>query len=214
MRLRGVADIRLFPLLAMALLLALASCAHVGSEPADVMSTEERLSLAAIYESQGKAELALREYGKAAREGNSARAWFAIGNIQLRAGRFEEAEASYRSAVRINPSSGSYHNNLGWAYMQQGRLDKAEKAVREALRLDPDRGFAYLDTLGAIQIKQGDLNKAEATLTEAVRLAPADEREGRVEIYSRLAELYRLKGDMDRAVRMEERARALGTVAR
>ena len=209
MRLKGVADIRLFPLLALALLLALSSCAHVRSEPAEVMSAGERLSLAAIYESQGKTELALREYGKAARQGNSARAWFAIGNIHLRADRFEEAEASYRSAVRINPTNGSYHNNLGWAYMQQGKLDRAERSVREALRLDPDRGFAYLDTLGAIQIRQGELDKAEATLTEAVRLAPAAEREGRVEIYSRLAGLYRLKGDIDRAVRMEERARAL-----
>lgn len=94
--------------------------------------------------------------------------------------------------------------------MQQGRLEKAEKALREALALDAGRRFAYLDTLGAIQIKQGALDKAEVTLTEAVRLAPAAEREGRIEIYSRLAEVYRLKGDLDRAVRMEERARALG----
>ena len=104
MSLGCVGNIRLIPLLA--LLLALASCAHVGSAPG-VMTTEERLSLAAIYESKGKTELALREYEKAARQGNSARAWFAAGNIQLRAGRFEEAEASYRSAVRINPTNGS-----------------------------------------------------------------------------------------------------------
>jgi len=202
--------------LALALLLGLASCAHVGdgSGPAEVMTAEERLSLAAIYESKGKTELALREYEKAARQGGSARAWFAIGNIHLKADRYGEAEASYMNAVRINPSNGSYHNNLAWAYMQQGKLDRAEKSVREALVLDADRGFAYLDTLGAIQIKQGDLNGAEATLMEAARLAPAAEREGRIEIYSRLAGLYRLRGEMDKAVRMEERARALGAEPR
>lgn len=202
---------RLAPLLA--LLLSLASCATVGGGP-EVMTTGERLSLAAIYESQGKIDLALREYGKAARQGQSARAWFAIGNIHLREGRYDEAGDAYRNAVRINPSDGSYHNNLAWAYMQQGTLGKAEKAVREALRLDAGRRFAYLDTLGAIQIRQGELDKAESTLAEAVRLAPAAQREGRIEIYTRLAEVYRLKGDMDRAVRMEERARALGTEAR
>lgn len=214
-RIGKVSDIPLRPvLLALGLVLLLSACAHVGGKEAEVMTTEERISLASIYESKGKTGLALREYTKAAEQGGSARAWFAIGNIHLREGRYDEAERSYLRAVKINPSNGSYRNNLAWAYMQKGELDDAENAVRKALLLDADRRFAYLDTLGAIQIKQGDLDGAEATLTEAVRLAPATEREGRVEIYTHLAELYRQKGDIGRAVRMEERARALGARAR
>jgi len=204
-------SIRLLSLLS--LLLILASCATVGNGPG-AMSADERFHLASIYESKGETDLALREYEKAARQGGSARAWFAIGNIHLRGERFAEAEDAYEKAVKINPDNASYHNNLAWTRMQLGRLGEAEASVRKALELDKEKRFAYLDTLGAIQMKQGELDKAEATLTEAARLAPSTEREGRVEIYSRLAELYRIRGDIGKAVRMEERARALGTGAR
>ncbi|MFQ5735992.1 MAG: tetratricopeptide repeat protein [Thermodesulfobacteriota bacterium] len=188
------------------------SCAHVGRAP-EVLTTEERLSLAAIYESKGETDLALHEYGRVAEEQENADAYFAIGNIHLRARNLKEAERNYLKAVKINPSNGAYRNNLGWLYMEKGELGKAESSVREALRLDPARGFVYLDTLGVIQTRRRDYAGAERSLTEAARRAPAKDREGRIEIYTHLVDLYRVKGEIDKAVRIEERIRALRQAA-
>ncbi|MDP2690595.1 MAG: tetratricopeptide repeat protein [Deltaproteobacteria bacterium] len=202
-----IEKLSLMPLLVFFLFLS-ASCAHVGREP-ELMTREERLSLAAIYESKGETELALREYSRAAEEGGSADAYFAIANIRLKAGDLKEAERNYLKAVRINPANAAYRNNLGWLYMEKGELKKAERSAREALRLDPGKGFVYLDTLGVIQTRFGSFKEAEASLMEASRLAPAGDRQGRIEIYSHLGDLYRKTGEIDKAVRMEERIKAL-----
>ena len=45
--------------------------------------------------------------------------------------------------------------------------------------------------------------------SEAARLAPEDDKEGRMEIYSHMGDLYRKNGDMEKAARMEERIRSL-----
>lgn len=189
------------------LLVFASSCAHTGRQ-ADLVTPAERLSLASIYETKGETGLALREYKKAA-EGGSAEAYYAMGNIYLRRGELAHAERSYLMAIKINPANGAFHNNLGWLYMEMGELDRAERPVREALSLDPARSFAYLDTLGVIQTRQGRLEEAEETLSEAARLAPEDDKEGRIEIYSHMGDLYRKKGDMEKAARMEERIRSL-----
>jgi tetratricopeptide (TPR) repeat protein len=172
------------------------------------MTPVERLSLASIYEKKGETELALREYEKAA-EAGSAEAYFSMGNIYLRAKEFDRAERSYLMAIKINPASGAFHNNLGWVYMEKGELFKAERSVRDALGLDPARRFIYLDTLGVILTRQGRFIEAERTLTEAARLAPRGDNIGRIEIYSHMGDLYRRMGDIEKAVRMEERIRSL-----
>ena len=51
--------------------------------------------------------------------------------------RFEEAEESYREAIRLNPNeTGALHDH-GWLLMARGRLDEGIAEIRRAQELDP-----------------------------------------------------------------------------
>jgi tetratricopeptide (TPR) repeat protein len=50
---------------------------------------------------------------------------------------YDEAEAAYREAVRLDPGNPQYHDDLGHALFARQMYDEAEAAYREAVRLDP-----------------------------------------------------------------------------
>ena len=49
-------------------------------------------------------------------------------------GRLDEAEASFRRALEINPDDVNTHSNLGITLQDQGLLDKAEACFRGILQ--------------------------------------------------------------------------------
>ena len=61
---------------------------------------------------------------------------------QFQSGRYEEAVASCREALRIKPDYAEAHSNLGVMLAALGRLDEAAGALRRALELNP----ALVDT--------------------------------------------------------------------
>jgi tetratricopeptide (TPR) repeat protein len=52
-------------------------------------------------------------------------------------GRFREAEASLRQALRLEPANAEFHTALGTILVRQGKRDEAREHFQEALRLDP-----------------------------------------------------------------------------
>jgi len=64
------------------------------------------------------------------------------GDVLARAGRYEEAVAAYRAAVRVEPGDYGAWNNLGCALNDLGRTDEAAAAFEETLRLKPDHPTA------------------------------------------------------------------------
>ena len=67
----------------------------------------------------------------------SAAPHYAAGRVWEAAGRYAEAEASYREAIRRDPAHARAHNNLGSVLHLQGRLDAALGCYAKALELDP-----------------------------------------------------------------------------
>ena len=51
--------------------------------------------------------------------------------------RFEEAEAHYQEALRLDPKNPSFHNNYAILLQKTDRFGEAEAHYQEALRLDP-----------------------------------------------------------------------------
>lgn len=102
-----------------------------------------------------------------------------IGLIQADHGQFEQAEAAYLTALRLQPSFTQAAVNLADLYRMQGRDADGEKILRQALTLDPGNAAAQ-HALGLLLIRQKRLPEAMAALGEAAKLDSGNPRYGYV----------------------------------
>jgi tetratricopeptide (TPR) repeat protein len=86
-------------------------------------------------------------------------------------GRWDEAVANFREAVRLRPDYTDAFNNLGNVLYFQGKLDEAVAAYREAVRLSPNHAGA-LSNLGEVLRHHGKLSEALECCQRAVELQP------------------------------------------
>ena len=103
-------------------------------------------------------------------------AWFNRALVYEDQGRFEEAEACYREAVRVEPEFGYAYNNLGYLLMEQSRLAEADSVLRAGRVAIPvgHRSAPFLArTSGRLALLRGDgrralqmFNVARSGLTE------------------------------------------------
>ena len=80
-----------------------------------------------------------------------------------------EAIATYKEAIRVQPSYADAHNSLGLALYAQGKRDEAIAAYKEAIRLEPDLADGY-NNLGNALSDEGKRDEAIAAYREAIRL--------------------------------------------
>ena len=87
-------------------------------------------------------------------------------------GRREEAIASYRSAIAIDPKMAPAYNNLaGMLSEQKENWAEAEQLARMAVELTP-QAAPFLDTLGWIYRGEGKLAESYQILSKAAQMAP------------------------------------------
>ncbi|RLJ67845.1 putative CXXCH cytochrome family protein [Sulfurisoma sediminicola] len=98
-----------------------------------------------------------------------------MGNLYLRLGRFDEAVAAYRRALKLDPQFASAWVNLADAWRVQGREIEAETTLRAGLVKLP-RSADLLHALGLTQVRKGDKTAALESLAQAARLAPERSR--------------------------------------
>ncbi len=84
------------------------------------------------------------------------------------AGRYEEAVASFKKALRTRSSDPKIYNNLGMTLSKIGRYQEA----LEAFRRGGGEAQAY-NNLGCIYLRQGEYEKAVRFFEKAMVLAPA-----------------------------------------
>ncbi len=89
----------------------------------------------------------------------------------LSAGRFAEAEAAFRSALRIDPSPAAIRVNLGLALRGEGRLAEAEAVWRDAFETPEGRRPAGVQ-LAQQLLDAGDSRGAEDVLRKVLRAEP------------------------------------------
>jgi type IV pilus biogenesis/stability protein PilW len=119
---------------ALALLLALAGCAH-GPSPRDRETAVIHSDLGTEALRANRMQQALQEYDEALRVDETLPdAHLGRGLVlEYGFGRTDEAEAEYRRAVQLKPSFAEAHNNLGQLLARTGRLDEALKEFDAAL---------------------------------------------------------------------------------
>lgn len=77
------------------------------------------------------------------------------GNALVELGRFAQAAAEFREAVRLDPDYAEAYNNLGIALAEQGDMAPAVEAFRQAVRLDPANAESQ-SNLGSAVLQLGE----------------------------------------------------------
>jgi tetratricopeptide (TPR) repeat protein len=98
-----------------------------------------------------------------------------LGLHYLHVGQRAEAETSYRTAMRLDPSSIQPHVNLADLYREQGRDDLGESLLRDALRLSPASAEVH-HALGLLLVRVNRNPEALVALQRAANLRPANAR--------------------------------------
>ena len=111
----------------------------------DPLAAAQHNELGYIYESQGKYELAEKEYWRALKkEKNWAIPYFNLGNVRFKQGDLNKAEEYYRKALQRDPNNSDIMNNLAYILCELGQYEKAEKWIARALTISTKE--EYLDT--------------------------------------------------------------------
>jgi Flp pilus assembly protein TadD len=76
--------------------------------------------------------------------------WNALGYYYLKAGNVHEAKIHFLTAIEIDNSYPTAHNNLGVVYLQQNHPEQAEKEFFQAVRLNPQYSKAQYNLAVAL----------------------------------------------------------------
>jgi tetratricopeptide (TPR) repeat protein/serine/threonine protein kinase len=94
-----------------------------------------------------------------------------IGSAYAAVGKYDDAIASYREAIRLKPDYDFVHHALGFALEQKGLVEEAVAAHREAVHFRPGNADHH-NSLGVTLGEAGRGDEAIASYREAVRLMP------------------------------------------
>ena len=124
--------------------------------------------------------------------------------LQLRnQGRYDDAIATLKKSVQLDPQNLSSYVILGWTQHLAGQETAAAQTLQQALERDPDHVPA-LNALGIVHLVSGDLQAAVATHTRAASLKPDNEI-----AYYNLSLAYQRLQQYDEAIAKATRATEL-----
>jgi predicted CXXCH cytochrome family protein len=99
-----------------------------------------------------------------------------LGNLYMRRGAADRAEAAYRKAIALDPRFVPATVNLADLYRSGGRDADAERALRDGLRIVPDAAALH-EALGLALVRQKKKREALAEFAAAAKAAPEDPRQ-------------------------------------
>ncbi len=146
-----------------------------------------------LYHALALAHMSLNEYEAAHRNINIAIGfnnkkdtyYYEQGALLERLGRYDQAIASMKQTLEINPHHSNAHNFIGYIYATQGvDLDKALGHLEQALTIQPRNGY-FLDSLGWIYHKKGEPEQALEHIKRAMVYAQPDPV-----LYDHLGDVY------------------------
>jgi tetratricopeptide (TPR) repeat protein len=100
-----------------------------------------------------------------------------IGLLRVELGRYDDAIASYKRALQVDPTAAIVHANMAVAYARKGDTDEAENQLRKAIDIgDPHLSRDALansyNELGEAYAKKGETIKARVSFEAALRYHP------------------------------------------
>jgi Flp pilus assembly protein TadD len=99
---------------------------------------------------------------------------FQLGVVREKQGKFDDAIASFRRVIALDPKHAEAYNYVGYMYVEKGQnLDEAVTLIAKALELEPENGY-FIDSLGWAYYQQGKYPEALRELKRAVERAKED----------------------------------------
>lgn len=133
------------------------------------------IGMATAFKLESRFDEAIQTMENAIRENPSdAVNYLYLGDIEIRANQFPNAEKTLLAAIRLDPQSAIARYMYAYALLKESPDDAPRAAIdslESSIRLDPSSGLARL-RLGAILAQRGDYARAETLLADAVRLEP------------------------------------------
>ena len=135
----------------------------------------------------------------------SADVLFQIGVVNLAENKYKEAEDAFRKSYQLNPANSRGLMGVVETYMAQNRPEQALEMLQAEARRDPQRSD-YRLALGNTAVRAGKYDLAIAQFQAVLSgMDPRSRAAG--DLFLRLGETYRRKGDMNSAVGALQKAR-------
>jgi type IV pilus assembly protein PilF len=152
--------------------------------------------LGAAYFQQNKLEIALNEFTHATQiDPNYGQAYNGLGLVHAALGEDAKADASFKKAIQVQPTSSESRNNYGSFLCGRKRYDESIvqflEAVKNPLYSTPNLAYA---NAGICSSRKGDAKMAEAYLNKALQLDPLTHSAAQA-----LAEIQFKRGDVKTA---------------
>ncbi|SEL30434.1 Peptidoglycan/xylan/chitin deacetylase, PgdA/CDA1 family [Roseateles sp. YR242] len=89
--------------------------------------------------------------------------------------RYDEAEAAFTEALKLQPRFALAANNLGFIYFKRDKPAEAARWYRKAIEMDGSRALAHLN-LGDALLRAGEDKEAQAAYAGFIELSPSHPR--------------------------------------
>ena len=130
---------------------------------------------------------------------------YQVGLLNLSQNKFKEAEAAFRRTFELNPANLRGLLGVVEALMTQNKPDAALAVLQTESAKQPARADLKL-AMGTVAVRAGRFDQAIQIYQGMVNSGDAKQRG---EIYVRIGECYRLKGDLQNAIIALQKAREL-----
>jgi tetratricopeptide (TPR) repeat protein len=128
--------------------------------------------LGLLYKDEGRFADAFKSLSKAATDEPSGNTFNVLGVIQIQLDLIDEAEASFRKAISLDPEHEEAYYNLATTLRNQNN-DEAIRLLGKAIDIDPNYALAHREIGFLLRINERFL-EAEYHLRRAIEIAPSD----------------------------------------
>lgn len=132
---------------------------------------------------------------------------FQMGVVHLAEKKYREAEAAFQRAYQLNPNNHRGLMGIVETYVAQNRPDEAIGLLRQEARRAPDKVELRV-AIGNTAVRTGRYDTAVAEFQQALALVEGQGRRAG-DLYLRLGETYRRKGDLNNSITALLKAREL-----
>jgi tetratricopeptide (TPR) repeat protein len=98
-------------------------------------------------------------------------AWFSLGTLHFREGRYRDAIGYFRKALELKPDYDLAVINMAHAYRRLGDDEAAMAGYERYLQLDPKDAYVRYQ-VGEVFLDRGEVDRAEAVFRQALALDP------------------------------------------